>query len=100
MPTPMSENWVGYLKTIKPASGITISLGRGMQQLSIAMARTIPRYPVVIYQFSIRSNRAVSRLNVSPFGVMVPCRARACIGRTRSTERGRHVNPVQDIGEG
>src|SRR5579885_1761361 len=38
-----------------PASGITISLGKGMQQLSIAIASTMPRYPKVTYQFLIRS---------------------------------------------
>ena len=41
------------LTTITPASGMTISLGRGIQQLSIAMASTIPAKPVVAYRLVI-----------------------------------------------
>jgi hypothetical protein len=42
------------LASIIPAIGITISLGSGIQQLSIAMARTIPSRPVETYRFVIR----------------------------------------------
>ena len=41
------------LTTITPARGMTISLGRGIQQLSIAMANTIPAKPVVAYRLVI-----------------------------------------------
>jgi hypothetical protein len=34
------------LAIMKPAIGITISLGRGIQQLSMAIARTMPNRPV------------------------------------------------------
>ena len=44
-----------------------LDLGSGMQQLSIAIARTTPTYPVVTYQCSMKSKSACSRLNVSPF---------------------------------
>src|SRR5712691_11344319 len=37
------------LATITPARGMTISLGRGMQALSIAIASTMPAKPVVAY---------------------------------------------------
>jgi hypothetical protein len=42
------------LASIIPAIGITISLGRGIQQLSIAMARIMPSRPVETYRFVIR----------------------------------------------
>jgi hypothetical protein len=42
------------LASIIPATGITISLGSGIQQLSIAMARTMPSRPVETYRFVIR----------------------------------------------
>jgi len=36
------------LAIMTPARGMTISLGKGIQQLSIAIASTIPAKPVVI----------------------------------------------------
>jgi hypothetical protein len=36
---------------MEPARGIIISLGKGIQQLSIAIARTIPNKPVVVKRF-------------------------------------------------
>src|SRR5258708_6246204 len=38
---------------ITPARGITISLGRGIQQLSITIASTIPARPAVTYRLVI-----------------------------------------------
>jgi len=42
------------LASIIPAIGITISLGSGIQQLSIAIAMTMPSRPVETYRFVIK----------------------------------------------